>query len=178
MWLSMCVLCLQLIDGSSIAELISSHTEKQTRISERVVRELMLTISHALYYIHKKKNITHRDLTPSNIVLTSDHDPLSAQTRQKAILVDFGLARQRQTEMSVMASVVGTLTYVPLPSEGLDPSSLLFLVQVSLAQLSLLACASDPSRGQKCRCMYTGILALSSSSASLTQTRQIYGRWA
>ena len=161
----MCVLCLQLIDGSSIAELISSHTEKQTRISERVVRELMLTISHALYYIHKKKNITHRDLTPSNIVLTSDHDPLSAQTRQKAILVDFGLARQRQTEMSVMASVVGTLTYVPLPSEGLDPSS-------------LLASASDPPRGQKCRCMYTGILALSSSSASLTQTRQIYGRWA
>jgi hypothetical protein len=102
---------MELVDGSSIAELISSHSEKKERISERVVRELVLSISHALYYIHRKKNITHRDLTPSNVLLASDPDPLTGQTRQKAILVDFGLARQRRTEMSAMASVVGTLTY-------------------------------------------------------------------
>jgi serine/threonine protein kinase len=58
---------MELVDGSSIAELIASHTEKKQRISERVIREILLSISHALYYIHKKKNITHRDLTPSNV---------------------------------------------------------------------------------------------------------------
>jgi len=81
------------------------------RISERDIREMMLSISHALYYIHKKKMITHRDLTPSNVLLTSDKDALTGVTRQKPVLVDFGLARQRQTDLSVMASVVGTLTY-------------------------------------------------------------------
>ena len=29
-------------------------------------------ICHALYYIHKKKNITHRDLTPNNILLATE----------------------------------------------------------------------------------------------------------
>jgi NIMA (never in mitosis gene a)-related kinase len=102
---------MELVDGASIAQLISSQTEKKESISERVVRELLLSISHALYYIHKKKCITHRDLTPSNVLLSSDPCPLTGQTRQKTVLVDFGLARQRETDMSVMASVVGTLTY-------------------------------------------------------------------
>lgn len=41
-------------------------------IAEKQIREIMLQICHALYYIHKKKNITHRDLTPANILLSSE----------------------------------------------------------------------------------------------------------
>ena len=75
---------MELVDGSSVAELIASHTEKKQRISERVIREFFVSISHALYYIHKKKNITHRDLKPANILLGSSGN---------AKVADFGLSK-------------------------------------------------------------------------------------
>ena len=71
------------------------------------MREILVALCHALYYMHKKKNITHRDLTPSNVLLTTEVDPLTKKKKDKPILVDFGLARQRQSDVSVMASVVG-----------------------------------------------------------------------
>jgi len=102
---------MELVEGSSLMELINSHSGKNQRIPERNIRDLLIQICHGLYYIHKKKNITHRDLTPSNILLTTEVDSLTQLSRQRPILVDFGLARQKQTDMSVMSSVVGTLTY-------------------------------------------------------------------
>jgi serine/threonine protein kinase len=56
-----------------------------------------------LLYIHKKKNIIHRDLTPSNIMLDFNGC---------VKIIDFGLARivNRPNE-SIVESVVGTLQY-------------------------------------------------------------------
>ncbi|EKX44952.1 hypothetical protein GUITHDRAFT_139244 [Guillardia theta CCMP2712] len=69
---------MELVEGSSLMELINSHSGKNQRIPERNIRDLLIQICHGLYYIHKKKNITHS---------------------------------QKHTEISVMSSVVGTLTY-------------------------------------------------------------------
>ena len=102
---------MELVEGTSLLELINSHAEKKQLIAERKIREIAVQVLHALYYIHKKKNITHRDLTPSNILLRTEEDVLTKEAVFRPVLVDFGLARQRQSDMSVMASVVGTLTY-------------------------------------------------------------------
>jgi NIMA (never in mitosis gene a)-related kinase len=102
---------MELVEGTSLLELINSHAEKKQLIPERKIREIVVQILHALYYIHKKKSITHRDLTPSNILLRTEADVLTKETVLRPVLVDFGLARQRQSDHSVMASVVGTITY-------------------------------------------------------------------
>jgi hypothetical protein len=60
------------VEGSNVMEVVTSHAEKGVRIPERRIREWLVQICHALYYIHKKKNITHRDLTPNNILLATE----------------------------------------------------------------------------------------------------------
>ena len=55
-----------------------------------------------MLYLHRH-DVVHRDLTPSNILITADG---------VVKLADFGLARQRMgTKDSVMDSVVGTVLY-------------------------------------------------------------------
>ena len=56
----------------------------------------------ALRYIHKEQHVVHRDLTPSNVMISTDG---------VVKLADFGLARQRMGANSVMDSVVGTVLY-------------------------------------------------------------------
>ena len=102
---------MELVEGTSLLELINSHAEKKQLIPERKIREIAVQVLHALYYMHKKKGITHRDLTPSNILLRTEEDVMTKEAVLRPVLVDFGLARQRQSDHSVMASVVGTLTY-------------------------------------------------------------------
>ena len=67
-----------------------------------VVRPTHAQVCLALRYIHKEKNVVHRDLTPSNIMINVDGD---------VKLADFGLARQRLGTNSVMESVVGSVLY-------------------------------------------------------------------
>ena len=61
-------------------ELINSHIEKNQRIPEKRVRQLLVPLCHALYYIHKKKKITHRDMKPQNILINTEIDVLTGET--------------------------------------------------------------------------------------------------
>jgi serine/threonine protein kinase len=71
---------MELVEGSSLMELINSHIEKNQRIPEKRVRQLLVPLCHALYYIHKKKKITHRDMKPQNILINTEIDVLTGET--------------------------------------------------------------------------------------------------
>ena len=71
---------MELVEGSTLMELINSHIEKNQRIPEKRVRQLLVPLCHALYYIHKKKKITHRDMKPQNILINTEIDVLTGET--------------------------------------------------------------------------------------------------
>jgi serine/threonine protein kinase len=57
-------------------------------------------------YLHKDARVVHRDLKPGNIMLDwGDH----------VTVTDFGLAKQKESESSMMQSSVGTMQCVVLP---------------------------------------------------------------
>lgn len=71
----------------------------------------------ALRYIHKDRHIIHRDLTASNVMVTNDDHVMLSESSAIPLTchitstVDFGLAKQKQRELSMMESVVGTMAY-------------------------------------------------------------------
>jgi NIMA (never in mitosis gene a)-related kinase len=82
---------------------MNAALEKKESIPENKVWDIFFEICMALLYIHKKKNIIHRDLTPSNIMLDFNGC---------VKIIDFGLARRLvPSDESAVASVVGTLQY-------------------------------------------------------------------
>jgi NIMA (never in mitosis gene a)-related kinase len=93
----------ELIRGTTLLDHINAASEKKESIPENKVWDIFFEICMALLYIHKKKNIIHRDLTPSNIMLDFNGC---------VKIIDFGLARRvAPNHESIIASVVGTLQY-------------------------------------------------------------------
>jgi serine/threonine protein kinase len=84
----------------------------QNALSIQAIKPIFTQISHALSYAHAK-NILHRDMKPSNIVL---------DTKGNAYLTDFGLARIAQSGSSTMSAdvMLGTPHYIsPEQAQGL-----------------------------------------------------------
>ena len=77
---------MELVDGASLLDFITSAGEKRRRMSEEAVWDIFIQVVLALHYIHVEKGVVHRDLTPNNILL--EHD-----TRRVKI-ADFGLAKK------------------------------------------------------------------------------------
>ena len=90
------------IEGASLCDHFNSLKEKQMSMEEDRIWGIFLQLIQGLRYLHIEKKITHRDLTPSNVML-GDNDVLK--------ITDFGLARKKQSDASVMESVVGTIVY-------------------------------------------------------------------
>ena len=93
---------MELVEGAPLIEHINSLQEKGQRFTEVRLWSIFTQLVLALRYIHKEKHIVHRDLSPSNLML-GEGDHLT--------ITDFGLAKQKQREFSVMQSVVGTMPY-------------------------------------------------------------------
>lgn len=81
---------------------LSTYLNECGEISEDMVRSIARQILHALRYLHKR-NITHRDIKPDNILIAS-LDPLTVK------LSDFGLSKVVREE-TFLKTFCGTLLY-------------------------------------------------------------------
>ncbi len=93
---------MELIDGTPLSQHVRTLREKQDLWSEEKIWNLFIQIVLALKYLHKEKQIVHRDLTGNNIML-SENDRIT--------ITDFGLAKLIESDCSKMLSVVGTMLY-------------------------------------------------------------------
>ncbi|KAL4786249.1 kinase-like domain-containing protein [Aspergillus varians] len=81
---------------------LSTYLQNMVKIPEDMVKTIARQILHALKYLHKRR-ITHRDIKPDNILISS-HEPL------KVKLSDFGLSKVVQEE-TFLKTFCGTLLY-------------------------------------------------------------------
>ena len=98
---------MQYVDGRTLREFIAEDPSRERKI--KVVRQLL----DALEYIHSKQ-ITHQDITPSNVLVSWNGDRVK--------LIDFGLAHDEAAQLKLPA---GTEDYIaPEVLEGGTADSL------------------------------------------------------
>ncbi len=87
------------IDGMTLRDCAKNRT-----LSFREIAEIMVQVAEAVEFAHKHK-IVHRDLKTSNILIGPN---------QHAYVVDFGLSRRDDVEMTITidGALVGTLQYM------------------------------------------------------------------
>jgi serine/threonine protein kinase len=99
-------IAMEWVDGQSLAQTLRSHPNNRLSASEAT--PIFLQICDALEHAHSK-GIIHRDLNPSNVMLTG---------QQQVKLIDFGIARLTDSagvSMSTLIStgaIIGSLPYM------------------------------------------------------------------
>jgi serine/threonine-protein kinase len=104
-------LVMELADRGSL----DGRIEKQGRVVELDVLDIGIKIASALD-LALKHNLLHRDIKPGNILFNSDHEPK---------LVDFGLARQAETDHEIDNVTWGTPYYVAPEKIKREPETFL-----------------------------------------------------
>lgn len=104
-------LVMELADRGSL----DGRIEKQGRVVELDVLDIGIKIASALD-LALKHNLLHRDIKPGNILFNADHEPK---------LVDFGLARQAETDHEIDNVTWGTPYYVAPEKIKREPETFL-----------------------------------------------------
>ncbi|MBQ4040176.1 MAG: serine/threonine protein kinase, partial [Oscillospiraceae bacterium] len=81
-------------------ETLETYLEREGKMSEQQVLDIMLPLLHALEAVHTK-GIIHRDIAPDNIFLVKD-----AKGDTKAKIIDFGASKFASTSHSKSLSVM------------------------------------------------------------------------
>lgn len=91
-------LVLEYVEGQSLAE----RLESKQPIPLAVALKIFTQIAAGLYHAHSN-NVIHRDIKPGNVLLVEGDNPLDI----RALIVDFGLAKQQDHSQSLTATGVG-----------------------------------------------------------------------
>jgi serine/threonine protein kinase len=115
-------LVLEYVEGQSLDKLLNGESNKlPLNTSLRLAQE----VAEALHYAHEQ-GVVHRDIKPANILITTDGH---------AKIVDFGIAKLNQAQLTVPGQVLGSPAYMApeqLRDEAVDGRSDLFSVGVIL----------------------------------------------
>ncbi|MEW5957442.1 MAG: serine/threonine-protein kinase [Chloroflexota bacterium] len=104
-------LAMTLVDGQSLARRLSGPNARP--LDENTAADIAWQLADALYYAHSQ-GVVHRDVKPSNILLTPDG---------RALLTDFGVAQALDDPgLTRTGHTVGTPTYMaPEQASGEQP---------------------------------------------------------
>jgi serine/threonine protein kinase len=92
-----------LIMDFEAGESLSQYLKQHKTLSERHILQLLMPLLQGLQTVHAK-NILHRDVKPSNILLRTNNAP---------VLIDFGSARPSMNECDTVLTAVVTPGYAP-----------------------------------------------------------------
>ena len=116
-------IAMELVPGHDLQELLADQSLTQTE-----VLEVLGQVCDGLDYAHRQ-GVVHRDIKPSNIRVQRDGKKLRAK------VMDFGVARVANSDMTATGMVMGTVSYMApeyIRSGKPDPRSDLFAVGVIL----------------------------------------------
>jgi serine/threonine protein kinase len=100
-------IALQYCEGGDVATLIRKCVESKRLLPTDVVVRLMAQVFSALNYSHSR-HLIHRDIKPGNVFLTERSDGAVGD----AVVGDFGLVRSLEVTCEMVATRVGTPSYV------------------------------------------------------------------
>ncbi|HNG96493.1 MAG TPA: SUMF1/EgtB/PvdO family nonheme iron enzyme, partial [Acidobacteriota bacterium] len=133
----------EFVDGPTLAQKVA----EEGRLSEPVVREIIIKLLDVLDYVHGQ-NIIHRDIKPDNIILrTKDNLP---------VLLDFGIVKE-VTRLDTVGNptgsmIGGTSGFMPLEQAAGRPMFVSDIFAVGATAIALLTGKSpttmtDPRTG-------------------------------
>ena len=127
-------LVMELVEGPTLRQIIADRAPLGACEATRIARQVLEAIDTAHH-----AGIIHRDLKPSNIIVSIDH-----RDHQRAMVVDFGLAKVLEEAMTLQGGITTTGTFIGTPrymspeqcqGEDLDPRSDIYSLGVILYEM-------------------------------------------
>ena len=117
-------IAMEYLEGTTLKDVISGGK----RFDARRITQLAVILANALDYAHSQ-GVVHRDVKPSNIILTRDGD---------LKITDFGIARLGPSDLTIDGAVIGTPNYMSpeqISGKMVDGRSDLYSLGVILFEL-------------------------------------------
>ena len=95
-------IAMEYIDGRMFSDVLNGHAPLELKHNAQI----FMQVASALVVVHSA-GVVHRDVTPSNIMLTRDHN-----RRLLVKVLDFGVAQLDDTRLGRTLGPIGTLRYL------------------------------------------------------------------